>query len=100
MSRTWFEVTVKAAQHLVHVLYVLSDLSLAFAKLRPGGVLVGDDWHWSWGEAAGAPSSSRARAPVGEAVLDFLALHGPRAALIGVCHGRYVLHKDGGGAPS
>ena len=79
---------------------VLSDLSLAFAKLRPGGVLVGDDWHWSWGEAAGAPSSSRARAPVGEAVLDFLALHGPRAALIGVCHGRYVLHKDGSGAPS
>lgn len=39
--------------------YVLRDLELAFRKVRPGGVIAGDDY--GWGEAIGFPVAGAVR---------------------------------------
>ena len=80
---------------------VLADLVLLEGRVKPGGILVGDDMRWTPlpyepGLAYAERSSldiSGAPWPVHAAVKSFARLF-PRWSALGVCHNQYVLQKD------
>ena len=80
---------------------VLADLVLLEGRVKPGGILVGDDMRWTPlpyepGLAYAERSSldiSGAPWPVDAAVESFARLF-PRWSVLGVCHNQYVLQKD------
>ena len=80
---------------------VLADLVLLEGRVKPGGILVGDDMRWTplpyeSGLAYAERSSldiSGAPWPVHAAVKSFARLF-PRWSVLGVCHNQYVLQKD------
>ena len=80
---------------------VLADLVLLEGRVKPGGILVGDDMRWTplpyeSGLAYAERSSldiSGAPWPVDAAVESFARLF-PRWSVLGVCHNQYVLQKD------
>ncbi|WP_299837521.1 class I SAM-dependent methyltransferase [uncultured Jannaschia sp.] len=63
--------------------FVDTDLDLASRKVRPGGVIAGDDYHWSDGEGT----------PVKDAVNRLVARLGTRAALETMGQ-QYVIRLD------
>ena len=80
---------------------VLADLVLLEGRVKPGGILVGDDMRWTplpyeSGLAYAERSSldiSGAPWPVDAAVESFARLF-PRWSVLGVCHNQYVFQKD------
>ena len=80
---------------------VLADLVLLEGRVKPGGILVGDDMRWTPlayepGVAYAERSSldiSGAPWPVDAAVESFARLF-PRWSVLGVCHNQYVFQKD------
>lgn len=59
---------------------VLAQSTLAWQVLRPGGVLIWDDYLWQWQEGSAGP---RPEIPPGPAIDAFLSVYAPQLEVIG-----------------